>query len=282
MIRTILVPVIAKSADDASFAAALSVARKFAAHLDFLHVRRDLAIEMAGFGDISSPRLLANIQQVEADREIAAKRRVEQFCAREHVMIGTELQPALQTVSARWFCEVGDPADWVTRYGQTAELLVIARSQGDDSDTAALAEASLIYSGRPLYIPGPVPADPDTVAIAWKPTHEAARAIGAALPFLAAAKRVVVLTIEEGEPSDPDSTSRLVVTLQRHRLVVEARHAPPDGKSPQERLLMEATRLGAGLLVMGGYGHSRLREWVFGGFTEHILSAAPLPVLLSH
>jgi hypothetical protein len=236
MIRTILVPVIAKDVDDASFPAALALARKFSAHLEFLHVRRDLASDIAGIGDMGataiSTGLADSLRQVEANREMAAKQRVEQFCAREHVAIATELRPALQTVSARWFCEVGGQAHWLVRYARTAELLVIARSEGD-SDTIALAEASLIDSGRPLYIPGPVPVSADTVVIAWKPTREAARAIGAALPFIGSAKRVVVLTIEEGEPSDPDSTARLVATLQRHHLMVEARHARPDSLSPQ-------------------------------------------------
>jgi nucleotide-binding universal stress UspA family protein len=285
VIRTILVPVISRSVDDISFPAAVAVARMSLAHLDFLHVRRDLVSEIAGGGDMGytpvSASLAASLRDVEDEREMSARQRVEEFCARENVAIASEVSSTPNSVSARWFCEVGDPADWVVRYGQTSELLVIARA-ADDSDPAALIETSLFDSGRPVFIPGPAPISVETVAIAWKPTREAARAVSVAMPFLAAAKRVVVLTIEEGEPSDPGGTARLMAALERHHIMVEVRHAQPDGSRPHERLLMEATRLDAGLLVMGGYGHSRLREWMFGGFTEHVLSTALLPVLMAH
>jgi nucleotide-binding universal stress UspA family protein len=285
MLKSILIPLTGADIDRVSLPAALTVARQYSAHLDFLYVRPDMAQLMARFGDVGAAHLpaglFAKMEQAEINREAAAKQAAEEFCKREHVTIAGAA-PALQAVSARWFAEVGDRVDWVARYGQTAELIVSGRREANEDSAIDLIEAALLDSGRPVYIPGPVPVVANTVAIAWKPTREAARAVAGAAPFLAQAKRVVVITVREGGADDLESTKRLVTTLQRHHLAVEAHHLEPEGRTPVDRLLIQAIGIGAGLLVMGGYGHSRLREWIFGGFTEHVLRQAPLPILMSH
>src|SRR5207248_2461906 len=98
--------------------------------------------------------------------------------------------------------------------------------------------------------------------------REAARAVAAAMPFLAAAKRVVILTVAEDNDGDPGDTARLVVALRRHDVAAEAHHIEAGRGSAADMLLGTASEIGAGLLIMGGYGHSRLRELVFGGVTE--------------
>jgi nucleotide-binding universal stress UspA family protein len=288
MIKTILVPTTGTGIDDVTFPAALAVARRLSAHLDFLHVRQDMTQILAsmtgpGVGAFPFPtRLVTDLEQTEADREAEAKRKVEQFCGREHIAMTTASRPALQAVSAQWFNEAGNRATWIARYGQASELVVVSRSEPDGATDIDLLEAALIDCGRPIYMPGPVPRDAETVVIAWKPTREAARAVAAAAPFLVLAKRVVVLTVEEKVPENLDSAARLVATLQRHHLAVERHHVLPDGQTPVDRLLLQAAGVDAGLLVMGGYGHSRLREWVLGGFTRHVLASAPMPVLMCH
>ena len=286
MIKTILVPTSGTKADDVALPAALGVARQLGAHLDFLHVREDVTRVAASFGDLAtvaiSPELIAEMERSASELEAAAKARVDQFCKREHLTVGTAAKPALQAVSARWFTETGDRAAWLARYAQTSELCVVARPADDDSTMDDLLEAALIDSGRPLYIPGPVPLVADKVAIAWKPTREAARAVGAAMPFLDAAKQVVIVTVAEADAADRESVERLVTLLQRHHLQVETQRVAADELPPADRLLRTATASGAKLLVMGGYGHNRLREWVFGGFTRHVLDQAPLPVLMCH
>jgi nucleotide-binding universal stress UspA family protein len=143
-------------------------------------------------------------------------------------------------------------------------------------------EAALFDSGRPLMIPGVAPVAPDTIAIAWKSTREAARAVAAAMPFLAQAKRVVILTAAEDDRTDRSEAARLLVTLQRHDIAAEARRLQPGSRNAADTLLAAAGEIDAGLLVMGGYGHSRLRELVFGGVTEHVIRGAALPVLMAH
>ena len=109
---------------------------------------------------------------------------------------------------------------------------------------------------------------------------QAARAVAAAMPFLVRAKEIVILTVAEGEQPDK-SVDRLMRNLAWHGVRASKRILHPVARNAAETLLAAAQEA-AGLLVMGGYGHSRVREWVFGGFTEHVLTDAPLPVLLAH
>jgi nucleotide-binding universal stress UspA family protein len=134
----------------------------------------------------------------------------------------------------------------------------------------------LLETGRPLLIPGSGTSATfigGTVAIGWKSTPHAARAASAAMPFLARARDALVMSVEEGEPrNDP---RRLVRNLSWHGLTAFAVTLTPDERGAAQTLLA-AARDKAQLLVMGGYGHSRLREWIFGGFTQEVLTDAPL------
>jgi nucleotide-binding universal stress UspA family protein len=166
----------------------------------------------------------------------------------------------------------------------TADLIVASRGQpGADADARSTLEAALLETGRPLLIPAAsrrFTAEPERVAIAWKPTPQAARAVTAALPFLARAKTVNVLTVEE-EAVPRDDTGRLVEYLEWHGIKPSVKRLG-DGAHRGPAALVAAVSDGYGLLVMGGYGHARLREWAFGGFTQQILGDAPVPVLIAH
>jgi nucleotide-binding universal stress UspA family protein len=96
------------------------------------------------------------------------------------------------------------------------------------------------------------------------------------MPFLARATEIVVMTVKE-EEGRRDDADRLVRSLAWHGFAATAEWLTPGPHGTAETLLAAAGAK-AGLLVLGGYGHSRLREWVFGGFTQHVLADAPLPV----
>ena len=111
---------------------------------------------------------------------------------------------------------------------------------------------------------------------------EAARAVTAAMPLLSIAKQIIIATVAEDETAfRDDGAARLLASLRWHGFPVSMRRLDPGPGGPAETLL-GATREETALLVMGGYGHSRLREWVFGGFTQQILSGADIPVLMAH
>ena len=167
-------------------------------------------------------------------------------------------------------------------YGVAADLIVAPRATGEDVVARSILESILLESGRLILIPAAsaMPPNFERVAIAWKPPPQAARAVAAAIPFLTPAKELVVLTIEEPDAGNHDA-DRLVRNLARHDIAATSARQQPGQESAGATLLASA-RDRADLLVMGGYGHSRVREWVFGGVTQLVLADAPLPVLIVH
>jgi len=285
MIKTIFVPSTGRATDDAVFASALAVARPFAAHLEVLHVRVDaaaMAVTMAAEagGATMVGGLINQIEAEAAQREEAAKQLFERFCEREGLAIG-DTPPGPSGPSAHWVRQIGAEPDWVTEYGRAADLLVIGRPR--DGDSLDTIEGALLKSGRPVLIPtaAPLAALPETMAIAWKAAPEAARAVTAAMPFLAIAKQIQILTVAEEQGASDEEAARLVTNLRRHGLQASARHLQPDPRGAADTLLTAAGEQAA-LVVMGAYGHSRLREWIFGGFTQHVLRGAEVPVLMMH
>jgi nucleotide-binding universal stress UspA family protein len=285
MIKTILVPATGGDGDPSVFASALAVARRFDAHLEFLHVRPDaaaVAVSMAadGGGATMVGSLITRLEEEADQREKKADRQFQSFCQREALAL-CDAPPAPPGPSARWLRQIGAEPYWVTEYGRAADLLVIGRpGQGGSLETI---EGTLIDSGRPLLIPAaaPLASVPETVVIAWKATPEAARAVTAALPFLEIAKQIVITTVAEGHSALENDAERLMAGLRWRCVPLTVRHLQPDGHNAADKLLA-AAREHAGLLVMGGYGHSRLREWIFGGFTQHVLRGCEVPVLMAH
>lgn len=286
MIKTVLVPTTGTGADDAVLAAALNVARRFIAHIDVLHVGIDPAEAASALvadasGAMVSASLIDRLEEECAQIDTNARNCFDAFCERERLV--TDGTPSRQQIiSATWHREIGRASYWFAEYGRTSDLLVVGRPVESRGALRETLENALFNSGRPLLIPGIAPVNSDKIAIAWKSTREAARAVAAAMPFLAAAKRVVILTAAEDDRTDRSSVARLLLTLQRHGIPVEPLHLQLSSGSVADTLLAAASEMGAGLLVMGGYGHSRLRELVFGGVTEHVLRGAALPVLMAH
>jgi len=280
VIKTILVPVTGTERDPAVLATAAGMMRYLGARLDFLHVRPDAASIAAALGPdggaFAAGSLIETFERDAALREKTARGTVEAFCGREGLALGDGAGGA-----AGWHRQVGNEAGWVAEHGRAVDLVVAARPDRAGAGRELL-EAALFDTGRPLLIPGPTPVVPETVAVAWKSTREAARAVTAATPFLVRAVRVAILVAAEGRRGDPDAPGRLCATLRRHNPAVEVRLLQPGSGGAAEALLAAAAEIGAGLLVMGGYGHSRLRELVFGGVTEHVIRAAAIPVLMAH
>ena len=185
-----------------------------------------------------------------------------------------------------WRPLTGKAAACLAEHGRTSDLLVAGRDPGREGIPLGILEHVLLSAGRPmLLLPATaVPAPAGTVVLAWKNSPEAARAVTAGLPFIAGAVRVVVVAVAVTGGSAADlSGARLVDSLRRHNPVTELVTLEHDrAHEPAEALLAEAARQEAGLLLMGAYGHGRVREFVFGGFTRRILRAPPLPTLLVH
>jgi nucleotide-binding universal stress UspA family protein len=151
-----------------------------------------------------------------------------------------------------------------------------------------LVERALYASGRPTLITPAsdgATARPDTALAAWDGSQEAARAFNDALPILQMAKRVVVMTVradrharDYGEVPGAD----IALHLSRHGVQTEARCSDQPQANIGAQILEQATELGAGVIVMGAYHHSRLREFVLGGPTRTVLERMTIPVFMAH
>lgn len=187
---------------------------------------------------------------------------------------------------------LGEEAGAIAMQGRYADITVIGWSPRSDEDRSRsdlqrkLFEAALFDSGRPVLL---VPqafkgADaPKRVLVAWSPERESVRAVNDAMPVLAGAEQVRIVVVSRGwataERNPGDDMAR---HLARHDVNVDVKHVPSNGDAIHTVLLNEARYLGADLLVMGGYGHSRTGEWLFGGVTRDILNEAHIPLLMSH
>ena len=287
MIKTILVPATGNRTDDAIFTSALAAARAFNAHLDFLHVRVDAAAMAAatatdGSGAAMVSGLVERIDEEATRREETARQLFQRFCERERLAV--EDSPAgTQSPTAQWLRQAGDEAYWVREYGRAADLLVIGHPADDQGVSIDTIEAALVGTGRPVLIvpAAPLVSLPETIVIAWKAAPEAARAVTAAMPLLSKTKQILIATVAEEEGLSDEEGARLMTNFAWHGLNASTRHLQPDRLGAADTLLALAAEEGA-LVVMGAYGHSRLREWIFGGFTEHVLRGAVVPVLMMH
>jgi nucleotide-binding universal stress UspA family protein len=143
----------------------------------------------------------------------------------------------------------------------------------------------LVACGRPLIL---TPAehksvDYDTVAIAWKPTPEASRALAAAIPIMMRAKDVVVLTAaESGYEAGRDAVEVVLAHLRWYGIEAKVKEVFPAGRAASEAVLDAARDSRADLLVMVAYGRGRLSEIIFGGFTQRVMRRTELPIFLLH
>jgi hypothetical protein len=183
-----------------------------------------------------------------------------------------------------WASDVSDPLSFVLRHAARAGLVVTGRPGTDAATRAFAADPGDLAMdlGRPLLV---VPSGIDhlegrRVAIGWRNTREARRAVGDALPFLRLASKVVVCTVDEG--GDCCDGGPLIRYLEGLGIHATPDRRPACGASTAEALVDLACEHAADLLVVGAYGHSRLREWVFGGVTRDLLQGSPICCLLSH
>ena len=176
----------------------------------------------------------------------------------------------------------GHPSDTAATLGRNADIVVVAGPRAEDEPIAAdLVEACLFASGRPvLVVPGKAAAFGKRIVVFWDGGRTAARALGDAMPLLAGAEAITVLTA--GSLDEEVPTAEAVAGRLRARGFNASARVVSDAQRDSATLVSAAREARCDLVVMGGYGHSRMREMILGGVTRHMLSSAPVPVLLSH
>lgn len=279
MIKDLLLPMTATAGDDAAFAAAVALASRLRAHLAVLEVV-DLPVPIANPWELSASAgmlaLYAELRETGKRNAAALRTRLE----REDISWEVRLEETLRL----------DPGRLASHHARYSDLSLMAAPGAAPGARAAHAcfEALLFASGRPvLAIPDQRDAQVTDghVVVAWQPSMEAARAVHEAIPLMSAATSVDVVQViekparrEDEERTDPG----IALHLARHGLQVNLVSRPCEDDSVARTLLRHAIESGARLLVAGGYGHSRAREWWLGGTTRELLQAAHLPVLFAH
>lgn len=184
-----------------------------------------------------------------------------------------------------------EPAQVAAHHARYADVAVLAGVAGDtvDGDISSLYfSALLMQSGRPvLVVPSGCKADmpPRRIVAAWRPTRECARAFHDALPMMVAADSVELLVVDPviGERAHGEQPGTdIAAHLSRHGVNVNVLVRPSHDNRIATVLLDYVEEVHAGMLVVGGYGHSRLREWALGGVTRELLFTAHVPVFYSH
>ncbi|HJQ58060.1 MAG TPA: universal stress protein [Vineibacter sp.] len=282
--RVIIVPVLGESADSAALACTRAITERARGHIVGLHVRNPISMVMTGGmfeGAYMSPDLINGLEESGRSRAAAARdvfRQWQQACG-----IESASAPDQAKITAEWVELEAPVAAEIGRRGRTADLVVLARSARDFTTTTDEAlQGALFDSGRPvLIVPGSQTVNlVDTVVIAWNDSREAAHAVAAAWSLIGHAKRIVVF-VGGNDEGMRRSADRLVTHLAWRGYAAATVIGDASG-DVGDGLLTVAQREKAGLIVMGAYTHSRLRQIVFGGATSHILKNTTIPVLMAH
>jgi len=196
-----------------------------------------------------------------------------------------------QSLSAEWRLASGRPAEIAALHGRYADLIILGQLDPDDASTPSVhprPEEVALLAGRPILVVPYAGAYPDIgrrVLVGWDASREATRAVNDAMPLLVGASSVTVITIDaEESPSGHGDIpgADIALHLARHGVEAKVERTVSTGIGVGNTLLSYASDLEADLLVMGAYGHSRVRELLLGGTTRTVLASMTLPVLMAH
>jgi len=255
---------------------AVSVAATFDAHLAGIAFLYDPIVPVSGAGYIPAEV----IESQERDNQAATKAALDRFAAATD-RAGITAEPL--TLSAS-FAGVGEQFGRIAR---RFDLSIVGQAEPEASAAEEMiAEAALFESGRPVIIVPYIQKAPlklDRVMLCWDGSRAATRAIADAMPLLDRAGRVeIVIVANEHGKQDEIEGADMGAHLARHGLNVEVKRTVLGDIDVADVILSHAADAGSDFIVMGGYGHSRLREFVLGGVTRSIFRSMTAPVLMSH
>ncbi len=252
--------------------AALAVARASGGHLSCIHVTPVSAyVAFDGFGGVF---VMSEVIAALEEGEDAVRRKVEDHLAKEDVA---------------WDYEqvTGDPVHVIVRRAALADILVTGRDshRGTSVKTPISLLGDLLQKARiPILLAATEGDPPDmkgTALIAWDGSYESANAVRQSLPLLKLAGDIRAIHIEKQDDGRFPSTA-LMEYLSRHDVSAELQVVARGRNTIGETIVDEARRIGAAYVVLGGYGHSRAGEAVFGGVTRSFLKDSPVPLIMAH
>ena len=259
--------------------AAIKLAETHQAHLTGLHVAADPVMQLYVDGPISQDVLIALRDQ--------AAQSIERARTAFEKVLGQS------TLSSDFRSDIAATSvidEVLAMHARHADLVVVTQSDSEKERAAgnAMPEEVILLSGRPVLVVPYIGIQKDFgnhVLVGWDGSREAARALNDALPILATADKVTVMSVNPktgtggtGELAGAD----IALHLARHGIKVEVMHETSNELSPDQVILSRAAELDIDMLVLGAYGTSRMRERLFGGVTRSLLREMTVPVLFSH
>jgi nucleotide-binding universal stress UspA family protein len=264
--------------DDTEIDRALAICQGLDAHLLALVVGIAPPPPASPYGVVSNDIWAGEI----TEGQTAAQKRADAVQARLAAAGGSA------TVEAN-YVDRGTIPTLAARFARYADLSLVApRATGFDSLRGSVTDGALFESGRPVLLlpPGEVQFPKcRRVMIAWDASVQASKAVRDAIGLMKQAEAVDAVLIDpvpSFEGHGPEPGADLAAYLGRHGISATVHCLPRQGRETGEILLRTTGELGADLIVMGGYGHSRLRQRIFGGTTTHLMKEAPVPVLMAH
>ncbi|SME88564.1 Nucleotide-binding universal stress protein, UspA family [Tistlia consotensis] len=259
--------------------AALDLAARQDAHVVGLYIAAEFA---------APAYLMAQMPQDLLDRQEALRKEATDKALAAFDEAARKAGVHAEPRSARAYAD--EVEDVLSLHGRYADLVVLGQHDPDDdlSMGESAVEQAVLALGRPLLLVpyvGAAAGFGQRPLLLWDASREAASAVDDALPLLQAAKKVDILSVNprhgiRGHGEEPGAD--IATVLARHGVKTEARHVISKEISIADTILSSASDLGSDLLVMGAYGHSRLRELVMGGVTRSVLQHLAMPALMSH
>ncbi len=275
MIKDILVNLAVNSQRSAATDYAVSMATALDAHITGVAFAYE-PVEVGSVFDGASASFIATFRQ---QNEATANAALTKFN-------DTARRNGLSAESHMLSASTGGAADMFARMARTYDLAVVGQTEPDGSPAEDLIlEAALFGSGRPVLVVPYIQKDAlklDRVLLCWDGSRNAARAFADAMPLLDRAKAIEVITIANSDKRNELPGADIAHHLARHSIKIELKRIVAPDTDVANTILSHVADSSADLVVMGGYGHSRLREFVLGGATRGMLSAMTVPTLMSH
>jgi len=275
MYKTLLVPVDGREKSTRSLELAFRIAGTFDSHLVGLFIQPTPHIPSSAKAD-GVEKVLRELQQ----------KAISELTREARARFDSVMKPGMER--AEWRTTGGRRAEAVALHARYADLVVINQTDPQSADATHFADGVLLSVGRPVLL---VPYAGETsrfgrnVLVCWNASREASRAVIDALPLLKAAEKVTVLSIdpkESGTGHGESPGSDIALYLARHGVNAVVTQTVSGSVEIGSVILSRAFDIGADLIVMGAYGHSRAREIVMGGATRTMLQSMTVPVLMSH
>jgi nucleotide-binding universal stress UspA family protein len=287
-IKRILVPLPGSASHTGEIELALSAAKALGAHVQALFISEPPPVTRGGLTVAEMGQTATVPVNWHAEEQERTTRDAREVFARACRVVGIPMLSANDEpgspLAASWREAEGSYVEIAVQRAAAFDLMVAASATVMES-LMAIAEQSLLQTRRPVLL---APARPqsdltDSVMIAWDESPECWHAVSAAIPFMQLAKSVRVISVDRDASNRQASQAEVLAYLRCHGIGATAQVVAPELRSVGDTLLAAGAEHEAGLLIMGAYSHSRLREMLLGGATRHILkNASTRPVLLAH